>query len=170
MLIDKGENPWDACRVLSKSEIEAIYYWYASVGSLYKESLNSIGQLVNFRWGKRLKTVIERMLEIDPTWAGGHPYFAIGLYYSNLPGMLGGDIGKARNYFNKAVEVGPNWLYTKWGRANYLHLQEKNKEAFIKDMEWIIEQDPAKADSPYPWNLYFQRDAKKSLLKIEELF
>jgi tetratricopeptide (TPR) repeat protein len=169
-LIDKGKKPWEACMVLSKKEIEAIYYWYAAVGSYYKESLNLIGQLVNFRWGKRLRVVIEKMLEIDPTWAGGHPYWAMGLYYSNLPGFMGGDMEKARNYFDKAVEAGPNWLYTRWGRAKYLFLKEKNKKAFKNDMEWIIDQDPAKADSPYPWNLYFQRDAKNILANIEDDF
>ncbi len=110
------------------------------------------------------------MMEIDPEWAGGHPYFAMATYYSNIPVFLGGGLKKAEKYFNKTVEAGPNWIYTKWARAKYFHIQTKDKQSFISDMEWVIAQDPNKADSPYPANVYFQKTAREMLANLDTLF
>ena len=33
-------------------------------------------------------------------------------------------------------------------------------------MRWVIEQDPNREGNPYPWNIYFQNDAKNELRKV----
>lgn len=169
-LVDMGENVWDACRVLSKDEIEAMFYWYAGVGSYWTECLSGPGRLLNMRWSGRLRKVVGRMMEIDPTWGGGHPYYAKAIYFTQAPGFLGGDLKKAAQFFDKAIEAGPNWLYIKWGRAKYYYTKTKDKEGFKEDLEWVIAQDPRKADSPYPANVMFQRQAKEMLSHLGNYF
>jgi hypothetical protein len=83
---------------------------------------------------------------------------------------VGGDLKKAEELFEKAVEVGPKWLYIKFARAKYLHTKRQDKEAFTKDLEWVIEQDPHKADSPYPANVWMQAQAKDMLTNIDDHF
>jgi len=167
---DMGEKVWDACRVLSKKEIEAMYYWYAGVGFYWTECLSGPGRLLNIRWPGRLQKVVGRMMEIDPTWGGGHPYFAKAVYFTQVPGFLGGDLKKAEQFFDKAIEAGPNWLYIKWGRAKYYYTKKKDKEGFKEDLEWVLSRDPRKADSPYPWNVMFQRQAKEMLAHLDNYF
>ena len=70
---------------------------------------------------------------------------------------------KSSEYYNKADEVGAEWLYVRFFRAKFLHAKTGDREAFRKDLEWVLAQDPHKALSPYPWNVYFQREAKKML-------
>ena len=36
-----------------------------------------------------------------------------------------------------------------------------------EDLEWVVAQDPHMAGNTYPWNVYFQSDARKMLAKIE---
>jgi len=169
-LVDKGEIVWNACSVLSKNEMAAMWYWYTGVGTYWKECLGILGKLLNLHWAKRLDKVTTIMLKTDPAWGGGLPYFGRAMYYIILPGFLGGDMKKAEVLLDKAFEAGPNWLYTRWGRAKYFHTKNKDKGAFKKDLEWLIAQDPFKADSPYPWNVYYQMDAKDMLAHIEDKF
>jgi len=36
--------------------------------------------------------------------------------------------------------------------------------------EWILAQDPRKADSPYSGNVYLQREARELLANIDDYF
>ncbi len=68
------------------------------------------------------------------------------------------------------ITAGENWIYTRWARATYLHTKTGNKKAFIKDLNWVLNMDPHKADSPYPATVYFQRDAKEMIENIDDYF
>ncbi len=165
-----GKQFWEVIDVLTQREMPPLYYWYAATGIIFKECLNMMEKLRRLNWGIRLKKVMTRMMELDPEWAGGHPYLAMAIYYSNIPGFMGGGLKKAEKYFHKTVEAGPNWIYTKWARANYFHTRMKDKQSFIEDMEWVIAQDPHKADSPYPANVYFQNSAREMLANLDTFF
>jgi hypothetical protein len=169
-LVDSGEDVWCACRALSKREMAAMWYWYTGVGTYWKECLNGVGQLANLHWASRLEKVTAKMLATDPTWGGGLPYFGRALYFIVLPGPLGGDVDRATELLRHAFAAGPNWLYTRWGRAKYLHVRTGDREAFLRDLAWLLAQDPLKADSPYPWNVYYQRDAQRMIAHVEDYF
>ncbi len=162
--IDDGKEIWEAVNVLTLNEMEGMYYWYSSVGTYWKECHNSLGKLLNIKWTFRTKKILERMMVVEPEWGGGHPYFAFGVYFSVAPGF--GNKKKAAEYFQKAVEVGPKWLYIRWGRAKFLYTAKKDRERFREDLEFVVSEDPHKADSPYPWNVYFQRSAQEMLEKL----
>jgi len=169
-LIDKENDPFDSCRVLGDGDIEAMYYWYNSMGGQFKFCLNGLQKLMVIGKAMGCRKILDRMMQIDPEWGGGHPYFAYGLYYANLPKLLGRDLERSEEYFEKAITAGPNWMYIRYSRARYLYTLTKNKEAFRKDLEWVISQDPHKADSPYPWNVHFQRSARHMLAHMDDYF
>lgn len=162
-LVDGGTPVWDASSVLTIREIESIYYWYASLGAYYSECMNPVEKILNLGLGKKNKKMISSMMAINPAWGGGHPYSAWAAYYAVLPSIMGGDLKKSSEYYNKADEVGAGWLYVRFYRAKFLHAKTGDREAFRKDLEWVLAQDPHKALSPYPWNVYFQREAKKMM-------
>lgn len=162
-LVDSGTSVWDASSVLTIREIESIYYWYASLGQYYSECMNPVEKIINLSIDIKSKKMIASMMAIDPTWGGGHPYTAWASYYAVAPSIVGGDLKKAADYFNKADKVGGGWLYVRFQRAKLLHAKTGDREAFRRDLEWVLAQDPHKAHSPYPWNVYFQREAKKML-------
>ena len=62
-----------------------------------------------------------------------------------------------------AVEICPDFLVNRWGRAKYLYQLIGNDEGFTTDLQWVISQDPHKGGNPSRWNVYFQEDAKKIL-------
>ena len=166
----QGEEPWEACGALSKEEIEAMYYWYKASIAYWSECLGRTGKLFNRSIPSRFKKMMKRMGDVDPSWEEGRVYYAKALYYSMLSDFYGGDVLRASYYFKKCIKEGPDWLSRRWGRAKYLYIRNDNRKGFREDLEWVIARDPKSAKGPYPWNVYFQRDARKMLGKIDDYF
>jgi tetratricopeptide (TPR) repeat protein len=169
-LQDGGEQVWEACRVLSERELDAMGFWATGIFYLYKEGQGPIGQMLNFKWMGRALSVLDRMVELDPEWGGGGVSFSLGIYYLGIPESVGGNKKKSAEYFEQAIEIAPDWIINRWGRARYYHIKMGNREAFEHDMRWVLEQDPRNGGSLYPWNVYFQNDAREKLDNIEEYF
>jgi len=169
-LVAGGEKIWDACRATTRREIATLFYWNTTRAGIWKECMNPVEQIFGLDLLPATKKINARMIEIDPEWAGGHPYYSWAIFYSVLPRVLGGDLKKAEHYFDKTIEAGPNWLYIKHGRAVYFHTKKKDRSAFIDDLEWVLDQDPKTADSPFPANVWFQRTAEEMLGNVEDYF
>lgn len=153
----------DACNKLTIDEIDAMGYWYTARFYYFKECMRPVGRIINTRIPIKNDMMIERIDELDPNWAGGGNYFSRALYYLSVPEKFGGSKQRAKDEFNKAVEVGPNYLVNRWGRAKYFYHLMGNMEAYKSDLEWVVAQNPNEAANTYPWNVYFQRDAQKML-------
>ena len=112
---------------------------------------------------------------LDFSYAGYHegrndfPKWGVGVNVRHFGAQGDGETDDTEA-FKKAVEAGPNWLYIRWGRAKLLHVKKKDKISFKKDMQWVISRDPRMVDSPYPWNVYFQREAREMLKNIDNYF
>lgn len=55
-----------------------------------------------------IKREMEAVLKIDHTYEGGSAYMALGQMYMKAPRIFGGDLGKAIEYLEKGIKVGPN--------------------------------------------------------------
>lgn len=161
--ISNGKEIPDACEKLTINEIDAMGFWYTARFYYFKECLNPIGKALNTSIVIDNNKVIDHIDKLDPNWFGGGNYFSRALYYIATPKKFGGSIEKAEKEFTSAIEVGPNFLVNRWGRAKYLYSLTGNLEGFKSDMNWVIAQDPHKGGNPYAWNVYFQNDAKKEL-------
>ena len=158
-----GADICTACSKLTLHEIDAMGYWYTARFYYFKDCLSPLGRLFNTRIVIDNNTMIERIDQLDSTWAGGGNYFSRALYYISVPERFGGSKERADQEFRKAIETGPNYLVNRWGRAKYLYSITGNKAGFVSDMEWVLQQDPRNSGNPYPWNIYFQRDARSML-------
>jgi hypothetical protein len=162
-----GVELTDAIGKLTLNEIDAMGYWYTARFYYFAEVLRPMGRVINTRIVIDNNKMIERIDELDRTWAGGGNYFSRGLYYISIPKKFGGSRERSNDEFATAIEVGPDYLVNRWGRAKYLYQLTGDQAGFITDLEWVIEQDPHEAGNPYPWNVYFQEDARKMLADSE---
>ena len=79
--------------------------------SLAKGPLSALGH------AKIGRDALLEAVKIDPTYHWAGPYRILGRYYQDLPkGISFGDKKKAREYFNKAIEVAPDF------RVNLVYL------------------------------------------------
>jgi tetratricopeptide (TPR) repeat protein len=134
--IRQGKTSWEASRLLSLREMDAMFFWVNAVFYSYKEGQGIIGQVINFRWIRRAKQVLEHMTSIDPDWGGGALHFTWGAYYLSIPESTGGDRKKSAQFFSKAIEVGPENLLNRWGRAKYYQIKMNDPQGFQDDLEW----------------------------------
>ncbi len=168
--VDKGAEVWEAVDKLTINEVDAMGYWYTAIFYYFKDCLSAFGRIFNTKLIIHNNIMIERIDTLDPDWAGGGNYFSKGIYYVAVPEKFGGSKEKAAEYFQKAIDVGPNYLVNRWGRAKYLYTVIGDEEGFINDLTWVMEQNPHKAENPYPWNVYFQRDSKEMMQDIDKIF
>lgn len=171
-LVDEGESVWDASAVLTAREADAMGWWSTAVFYYFKEGVPDLLKLFNVRWIKRTRKVMARLERVAPDWNGGAGYFNWGIYYLAIPESLGGDMARSADYFDRARRAaGPDRLLVPWGRAKYFHVKRGDREAFERELRWVAAQDPrASTGDPYPWNVYFQREARQLLASADAIF
>lgn len=152
-----------------QAERKAMLLWVTGVSYYFKECAGPRAVL-HFRWMLRAREVMERLADVDPTFDHGAVLFSLGIYHLALPPGGGRDMAKSRDFMERAVAASGTSLLPRWGRARYFHVRSGNRAAFVEDLEWVLQQDPRGVDSPYAWNVYFQRDAKTLLASVDELF
>lgn len=168
--VDSGQTPWEACDVLTRDEIDAMFYWVTAVLYNFKEGMTLPGKIVNLKWIQWTGIFLDRIEKIDPDWGGGGVQFSQALYYGILPASLGGDEAKCQAYLARSIQVGPDWLLNRWGRAKYFYVRDKNRAGFIEDLEWVVAQDLQQAGGFFPWKVYIQRDAALLLENVDRYF
>ena len=168
--MDAGEKPWEAADVLTEREVPAMFYWVTAVMYHFKEGMSLPEKVANKDWIEWCGIFLHRIETIDADWGGGGVQFSLALYYGILPKSLGGDRQRSDAYLTRSLEVGPEWLLNRWGRAKYFHTRDGNRLGFEEDMQWVVTQDLERAGGVYPWKIYFQRDAKAMLADIDKYF
>jgi tetratricopeptide (TPR) repeat protein len=170
-LVDKGEPAWEACRVLKKDEMFAMFNWYLALGNCWTDCYGVLGKMINCQWPGRAKKVLERMTAVDPAWSNGNIYFCWAAFYTISPGMMGGDMKKADDNYKKAITLGPRMSNYYVVRALYFYTKQKDRKAFVEDLNRVIAIDPRKADSvQYPWAIWYQRRAQQLLKDTDTYF
>lgn len=168
--IQRGEPTWEACQVLGFREMEAMLFWANAVFYRYKEGQGPLGQIVNFRWIQRATQVMDHMTSIDPDWGGGVIHLTWGIYFLAIPESVGGDRVKSAEYFRKAIEIGPEQLIHRWGRAKYYHVKMKDPQSFREDLKWVLSRDLRQSPGHPAWNAFFVKDARRLLNTIDRQF
>ncbi len=168
--VEAGDALGEASAELTRVEIRPMLFWVTGVSYYYKECLGGLGHLLQFRWMLRSRQVMERMMELDPAYEHGAVPFSLAIYFIGLPASAGRDLERSAELLAQSVADAPTSLLARWGRAKYLHVRTGDRAAFREDLEWVLAQDPARAESPQRWNVYFQRDARDLLGRIESLF
>ncbi len=169
-LADQGKPVWECADVLTSKELTAMFYWYVAAGQYWTECFNSLSHLINFRFPARGNTVLKKMSSLGPDSMDGRIHMAWGAAYAILPGIFGGDDKKSADEFAMAIKAGPDTLVNFYCRAKYLHVKTGDREAFKKDLEFVLAADIKKTPSDYPWNIGYKMKAKELLGEIDKLF
>lgn len=169
--VESGKSLWQASEVLTNNEVDGMGWWTTAVFYYFKECIPDVYKIFNAKWIKRNKIFMDRIEAVAPDWMNGANYFNLGIYYLAIPESFGGDLDKSAAYIEKATSTGPKRLLFPWGRAKYFYYNQKNQQAFERDLEWVLAQDPHQPTGDgFPWNVYFQSQARNLLASADELF
>ncbi len=83
----------------------ACHFWGALDLALYG---NTVGIFKMFFALGDLRDHLNEVVKIDPHYGYGGAYRMLGMIEQKLPGILGGSNDRAREYFDKAIEISPD--------------------------------------------------------------
>ena len=160
-----GRPPWAAADTLTAGEVEAMFFWVTAVQYDFKDGMSLPGKIVNVGWLQYCQRFLDRIEAVAPGFGGGGVEFARVICYYALPRGMGGDKRRGDEYMHKALAKGEaqGWVMPRWGRGKYYFEILGEKELQRQDLEWVASRDPEKMQDPYPWLVYFQRDARELL-------
>jgi tetratricopeptide (TPR) repeat protein len=80
------------------------YFWLGSNMGGRAE----VSTLAAIRYRKPIREQFEKVIELEPGFAGGAGFTALGAWYYDVPGIAGGDKRKAEDLLRRALTYGPN--------------------------------------------------------------
>jgi len=161
-----GKKHGEAILLAGKDAIPSMY-WYAS--NLGKWAAAK-GFVTKLKYKDDIKATIDHIKDLDDTFFYAAPYRYLGGYEAATAGLAGGSLEKSQEYFQKSVQMAPNYLGTKVLWADFLCTKKQDKDTFKKLLDEVVAADPAADPAIEPENKIEQQKAKKLLAKIDDLF
>jgi len=148
---------------LSKEMVPILYWWTSN----YSRFLAKKPVMERLQSRDIIETALHRILSLEPDFFYHGANRLFGGIYARLPGV---ELNLSMNNFDKAISGSPHYLGTYVVRAEYLHTKSGNQDAFIKNLQMVLNADPALLPNISPENLFEQEKARKLLLKKASLF
>jgi tetratricopeptide (TPR) repeat protein len=114
---------------------------------------------------------LERVMEIDPNYFQGLPQILMGVSLSARSPMFGGDVEKAKVYFNTALQLTQRkFLLGQYLFAKYYAVRVQDKKLFIGLLREVVSADPRELMDVCLINAVTQQKAKRLGEMADEFF
>ena len=118
----------------------------------------------------RIMPLAEKVAELTPDYYYNGAYSMLGTYYAIRPAILGGDTGKARANFDRALQDGgSDFLLNSFMAAKMYAVAAQDLEYFERTLRAVLDAE-LKDDAARLPNEVAKLKAKKLLEKKDELF
>jgi tetratricopeptide (TPR) repeat protein len=152
------------------SDDKAALLWYAAAQG---QLLGMINPLTAFRLMKPVKAAYERVAELEETFWGCSAIHALGAFEANIATtplvnlLMGASLERAREYFERAIELCPDYLANYWVYARDYAVPKKDAGLFRELLTRVLE-GPI---DPWPfWNRIAKLDAEALIAENPELW
>lgn len=152
-----------AVQALGMSHIDAIYWYSANLGKW--ASTKSL--MVRLGNKSKLEAYNKRVLDLDEKYFHGAPHRFFGALPTKVPG---GDLKVSKTHFEKAIAIEPNYFGTRTLFAELYATKARDKDVFVKQLDYVLAGDPASLPDSEPENRYEQAFAKQLKEKLNEWF
>ncbi len=152
---------------LSARDVEVTYALgvaWAGWIQAHSDDWNAIGKL------GRVKSVMERVIELDETWDNGGAHLYLGVLETLFPAALGGRPEKGRGHFDRALSLSSGrYLMTRVMYAQQYARLIYDRELHDRLLTEVIEADPV-ADGMTLTNRLAQQRARELLTESDDYF
>jgi tetratricopeptide (TPR) repeat protein len=113
------------------------YYWLGVNYGVYGEARRVLKSLFLL---DDIKRAMNKVIELDPSYANGGPDRVLGRVYFKVPGFAGGSKEKSLEHLHKSLEFAPNYPLTRYYLADtYLALKEIDNAR--KELDFILNME-----------------------------
>ncbi|MBW2609052.1 MAG: hypothetical protein JRC68_01765 [Deltaproteobacteria bacterium] len=153
---------------IGEKEIEALLWTSISWNAWINLNLDKPAALAQLR---SAQACLERVVEIDPDYRHGLPRILMGANLSARSRMFGGDTEKAKNHFEKALNLSDRkYFLAQYYFARYYAVRVQDRELFSKLIKEIIQGDPYELRDVCLINRVMHVKAQKLREMSDELF
>jgi len=155
--------------IAAADDVAALLWYAAAQGQL----LGMINPLTAFRLMKPVKAAYERVAELEETFWGCSAIHALGAFEANIATtplvnlLMRASLERAREYFERAIELCPDYLANYWIYARDYAVPKKDA-ALFRDLLSQVLEGPI---DPWPfWNRIAKQDAQALIAAHPELW
>jgi hypothetical protein len=123
--LERGITAGETAARLRPDRPEGHYWLAADMGALAE----SFGMSQGLKYRSRIRTELERVIEIDPEWEQASAVTALGRWYYLVPRLFGGSRSKADEYYRRALDRFPDSVTALFFLAESQQAQHKVAEA-----------------------------------------
>jgi hypothetical protein len=148
----------------------------SATGCLYWRSQNlarwvqSQGTTAQMAARDEIFAMLQRETAIDDGHFYGGAHRVLGKIFATAPGYAGGDPARAREQFERSIEQGPDYWWTRVEYAESWAVAARDRTAFERQLRWVLAADPSRVPGLAPENAAAQRHAQLLLTKEDQLF
>ncbi len=155
-------------KFFKEDDVPALFWTGFSWGSWINLNLDSPDALADF---PKMECIMKRVLELDETYYYGGVHMFFGTSYGSRPRMLGGNLEKAREHFEKAREISNgsfliNYVY----EAKYYAVPIQDRALFESILQKVITASPEILPEQRLVNKIAKVRAEKLLKQVDEYF
>jgi hypothetical protein len=152
-----------AVQELGMESIDAIYWYSANLGK-WASNKSLMVRLGN---KSKLEAYSKRVLDLDEKYFHGAAHRFFGALPTKVPG---GDLQVSKKHFEKAIEIEPNYFGSRTLYAELYATKARDKETFVKQIEYVIATPANSLPDAEPENRYEQEVARKLKEQTNEWF
>ncbi len=142
-------------------------YWSAVALERWSK-LKGFGPLLRNK--DKVKAFVSRVGLLNPDYHYGAVDRYWGGYYAIAPSFAGGDLNKAKVYFDKTIAQHPHMLETKVMMAQYYATKMQNRGLFERLLREVLAANPAVILEIEPENRMAITKARKLLAEVGDYF
>jgi len=118
----------------------------------------------------RIEQIMLRVVELDESFYYGAAHVVLGSYYGSRPEMLGGDLEKSRQHFERSLKIaGRRFLLTQVAYAETYARMTFDRELFERLLTEVINHSSVKNELSAS-NRLAQTEAEKLLARTDDFF
>ena len=146
---------------------QAALYWYCV--NLQKFAIAK-GLTIQVLYKERLTALMQRLVAMDANFLYGAPHRELGAFLAKVPMFAGGDMKKAKDHFDQALAVNPNYFGTKVLYADLYATRVEDRDLFVRLLTEVQNADPGILPDVIPEQRVEQEKAKRLLSQVDEIF
>ena len=152
----------------SKQEAPSLFWTTSAWGKWISLNPDNVEALADMAM---LEATMQRTLELDDSFYYGSPHLLMAVYLAARPNIIGGNINKAKEHFDKAFSLGADKLLSAEVLfARYYAVRVRDRVLFAKTLQGVIDAPVDGVPELTLANTLAKEKAREMLEKVDDYF
>jgi hypothetical protein len=152
---------------LDRKDVAPLFWYGFNLGAWVNRNLDSVRAVSQAHVAR---TVMERVLELDPAYNHGGAHLFLMAYFGSRPPMMGGSQTKALIHYQQVKTIaGDDYLLADLFYGRFCLYQQQDRQGFVNMMQRIVDH-PTGENEVALYNAIARRRAAAYLAAVDTLF